>query len=259
MKLSWHGTASILLESEGYRIAFDPFLTIPLHETTCRRKLHAIKYRTADSVLVTHGHFDHILDIPRLYQKSDTLIYATSAPCKTLMKRGMEREQLRVIIPGATFQLGNFTIRVYQGRHCRFDLGIMLKTIFKWDTFLYPKRLYELIKLNRLYAENGETLFYEIEAEGKRIQLLGSMGLDINTAYPTGADVLILPFQGTSDPARTVVPIINKLQPKRIYLDNYDNTFPPMTRHIDTVGFTAKLMRSGIPAAALKRGKVYEI
>ena len=71
--------------------------------------------------------------------------------------------------------------------------------------------------------------------------------------------MLILPFQGTSDPARTVVPIINKLQPKRIYLDHYDNTFPPMTRHIDTVGFTAKLLRSGIPAAALKRCKVYEI
>ena len=68
MKLSWHGTASILLESEGYRIAFDPFLTIPLHETTCRRKLHAVKYRTADSVLVTHGHFDHIGAVKPLAQ-----------------------------------------------------------------------------------------------------------------------------------------------------------------------------------------------
>ena len=77
--------------------------------------MHAIKYRTADSVLVTHGHFDHILDIPRLYKDSDTLIYATSTPCKTLMKRIMEREQLRVIIPGATFRLGNFTIQAADG------------------------------------------------------------------------------------------------------------------------------------------------
>jgi L-ascorbate metabolism protein UlaG (beta-lactamase superfamily) len=259
MKLSWHGTASILLESDGYRIAFDPFLTIPLHETTCRRKLHAIKYRTARSVLVTHGHFDHIMDIPRLYKDSDTLIYATSTPCKTLMKRSMEREQLRVIIPGANFKLGNFTIRVYQGRHCRFDVGIILKTLFKPDSFLHLKRLMELVKLNRIYAENGETLFYEIEADGKRIQLLGSMGLDLDTVYPTGADVLILPFQGTSNPARTVVPIINRLRPKRVYLDHYDNTFPPMSSHVDTVNFTARLLRCGIPAAALKREKVYEI
>ncbi len=260
MKLSWYGTASVMLESEGYRIVFDPFLTIPIEESLYRRKLHAIKYRTADAVLVTHGHFDHIIDIPKLYRNTETKVYATKTPCKTLMSRGdVERDQLRVIGPGVTFRLGSFTIRAYQGRHCRFDLGIMLKTVFKWETLLNPKRLYELIKLNRLYAENGETLFYEIEAEGKRVQLMGSMGLDIDTVYPTGADVLILPFQGTSDPARTVAPIIRRLQPKKIYLDHYDNTFPPMSSHVGTVDFTARLYRHGIPAAALTVGMTYEI
>lgn len=259
MKISWYGTASILLESDGYRIAVDPFLTIPLHETLCRRKLHAVKYRTADAVLVTHGHFDHILDIPKLYRDSDVKIHATKTPCKMLLLRGVEKDQLRVIAPGMTFTLGGFTIRVYRGRHCRFDAGIMLKTVFKKDTILHPKRLVELIRLNRRYEENGETLFYEIEAEGKRIHLMGSMGLDLNTIYPTEADVLILPFQGTSCPARTVAPIITKLRPKMIYLDHYDDAFPPMTSHIDTLGFTASLMHNGVPAAALKFGKVYEI
>lgn len=259
MKISWYGTASVMLESDGYRIAVDPFLTIPLHETLCRRKLHAVRYRTADAVLVTHGHFDHILDIPKLYHNSDIKIYATKTPCKTLLRRGVERDQLCAIAPGMTFTLGGFTIRVYQGRHCRFDAGVMLKTVFKKETFQNPKRLYELIKLNRRFKENGETLFYEIEAEGKRIHLMGSMGLDLDTMYPTGADVLILPFQGTYCPARTVAPIIMKLQPKMIYLDHYDNAFPPMSSHIDTLAFTASLLHNGVPAAAMKFGKVYEI
>lgn len=260
MKLSWYGTASVMLESEGYRIVFDPFLTIPIEETLYRRKLHAIKYRTADAVLVTHGHFDHIIDIPKLYRNTDTKVYATKTPCKTLMSRGdVERDQLRVIGPGVTFQLGGFTIRAYQGRHCRFDIGIMLKTMFKWETLMNPKRLYDLIKLNRLYAENGETLFYEIEAEGKRVQLMGSMGLDFSTVYPTGADVLILPFQGTSNPAQTVAPIIHRLQPKRIYLDHYDNTFPPMSSQVGTADFIARLHRHGIPAAPLTVGMTYKI
>lgn len=259
MKLSWYGTASVMLESEGYRLMFDPFLTIPLHETYCRRKLHAVKYRTADAVLVTHGHFDHILDIPRLYRDSDTKIYATKTPCKTLLSRDVSRDQLRVIVPGAVFALGPFTIRVFQGRHCRFNAGVVLKTVFKPDTLRNPKRLFELLKLNHLYQENGETMFYEIEAEGKRVQLMGSMGLDIDTVYPTGADALILPFQGTSCPARTVAPIIMKLRPKAIYLDHYDDAFPPMSSHIETLDFTAALSANGIPAAAMKFGKVYEI
>lgn len=259
MKLSWYGTASVMLESDGYRLLFDPFLGIPIQDSLCRRKLRAVKLRTADAVLVTHGHFDHILDIPRLYKGSDIKVYATKTPCRTLIAHGLPKENLTLISPGVSFKLGNFTIHVYQGRHCRFDLGVMVKTIFKKETLLHTKRLYELIKLNRRFEENGETLFYEIEAEGKRIQLMGSMGTDIDTLYPTGADVLILPFQGTGDPSRTVRPIIEKLRPKSIYLDHYDDTFPPMSSQIGTAIFSYRQTQSGIPTMAMKFGKVYEI
>ena len=259
MKICRYTTASVMLESEGYRIAVDPFLGIPLRDSLCRRRLLAVKYRAADAVLVTHGHFDHIMDIPRLYRDSDIKIFATKTPCKTLLEHGVSREKLQMLAPGISFKLGNFTITAYQGRHCRFDLGVMLKTAFKKDTLLNPKRLCDLMRLNRRYPENGETLFYEIEAEGKRVQLTGSMGTDIDTAYPTGADLLILPFQGTSDPASSAAPIILKLDPRMILLDHYDDSFPPMSSHIDTVGFTSKLLFGGLPAAAMKPGKVYEI
>lgn len=259
MKLTWYGTASVMLESGGCRIAADPFLTIPPQETFCRRKLHAVPYRTADAVLVTHGHFDHIYDIPRLYKNADVKICASRTPCMTLLEHGVDRKKLQLITPGIGFHLGGFTIRVYQGRHCLFDLGVMLKTVCKLDTLLHLKRLYELIRLNRKYKENGETLFYEIEAEGKRVQLMGSMGLDIDTVYPTGADALILPFQGTSCPARTVDPIIEKLKPKKIYLDHYDNSFPPMTAHINTLDFALEMNKKGIPTLALQTGKSYTI
>ena len=75
MKLSWYGTAAVMLESEGYRIVFDPFLGIPLHESLCRRRLHAVKYRTADAVLVTHGHFDHVGAVSAVAEETGAAVY----------------------------------------------------------------------------------------------------------------------------------------------------------------------------------------
>ncbi len=258
MKLRWYGTASVMIESNGFKLMADPFLGIPIEENRFRRQLRAIPFRAADAVLVTHGHFDHILDLPRLYNDSFIEIYATATPCNTLLDKGMKLSRLHWIEPGETYEIGDFSIRVYGGRHCRFDLGVVCKRIFKAETFRNPKRLIQLLELNREYPENGETVFYEITAEGRRIQLMGSMGLDPAVDYPTGADALILPFQGTGCPAKTVMPIIERLQPKSIYLDHYDDAFPPMSDHVETATFAAQMSAKGLPTTAMIRGKTYE-
>jgi len=56
-----------------------------------------------------------------------------------------------------------------------------------------------LLKLDLQYKENHEIVFFEIRAEGKRIQIMGSADLADGVEYPTEADVLILPHQGRSD------------------------------------------------------------
>ena len=259
MKLRWCGTAAVMLESDGYRIVFDPFLGMPLARKPFERERLTAVFRTADAVLVTHGHFDHIHDIPELYHNSDIEIYATDTPCKTLRAHGVDPDKLRLIAPGDSLALNGFRIQVYQGRHCRFDLGVVKQTLCKADTLRHPKRLLELWRLNKQYDENGETLFYEIEAEGKRIQLMGSMGMDLSTEYPLSADALILPFQGTGDPSATVAPIVDKLQPRRIYLDHYDDAFPPLSSQIATSGFVGRMFRQGIPCVAMKQGREYII
>ncbi len=259
MKLSWYGTAAIMLESEGYRILFDPFLGMPLYDAPTRREQLQTVFRSADAVLVTHGHFDHIHDIPTLYRDSDIPVYATKTPCGTLRRSGVGESVLRQISPGDSFSLGSFRVSVYQGRHCRFDFGVVMKTLFKRDTLRRPKRLIQLWRLNKRFEENGETLFYEIEAEGKRVQLMGSMGMDAHTDYPSGADALVLPFQGTSDPCATVRPMIDRLRPKSIYLDHYDDAFPPLSSQIETSGFVAEMRGRGITAFAMEKGSVYEL
>ena len=83
--------------------------------------------------------------------------------------------------------------------------------------------------------------------------------MDETVDYPTGADALILPFQGTGDPAKTVAPIIKALCPKRILLDHYDDAFPPLSSQIRTEDFVVKMNGKGLLTEAMEIGKVYTI
>ena len=261
MNIQWHGTAALTIEHQGYTVAVDPFVGMPVGTSDEARynSERANKFREADAVLVTHGHFDHIYDIPAVYGDLDTPIYATKTPVETLVKLGMKRGRFCLITPPQEFSLGGMKITAYQGRHCTFDLGVIMKTVFRRMTWRHPLTLVRLLRLNKAYPENGETLFYEIEADGKRLQLMGSMGLDDGTEYPTGADLLVLPFQGTGNPAKTVKPLVERLKPRAIVLDHYDDAFPPMSAQIATEKYEKECSAAGIPCEAMKIGKVYQI
>jgi len=63
MRVKWHGTACIMLESDGTQLLFDPFLS--LSDMGYKSPLDELS--SAMSILVTHGHLDHIVDIPSVW------------------------------------------------------------------------------------------------------------------------------------------------------------------------------------------------
>ena len=84
------------------------------------------------------------------------------------------------------------------------------------------------------YREAQETLIYQIEAEEKVVLVLGSLALDENTEYPQYVDMLVLPYQGSSDLVTKAVSIIERISPRTVLLDHFDDAFPPITTPIDT-------------------------
>ena len=83
------------------------------------------------------------------------------------------------------------------------------------------------------------------------------MALDEKTEYPQGTDLLILPYQGKRRPEKAACEIVEKLKPKRILLDHFDDAFPPVSREEDTRPFY-RMLSSRFPqiqAVKPKAGK----
>lgn len=261
MQLSWYGTAGLILQEEETVIAFDPFLGIPIDGSCDNTALSRMDtFRTAGSIFVTHGHFDHIYHIPRLYHDLDVSIYCTKTPYRTLCKNGITPRQLCRITPGWQKEIGPFQVTAYQSRHCRFDAPLVIHKIFSKKIWRHFPHLLHLIKLILHHPERGEILLYEVSCKGKRIQIMGSMNLDAGTIYPTGADLLILPLQGRSDQDRYALALVDRLKPGRIMLDHYDDAFGPLTDEVETAGFIKNVQEAfGISCKPLKKGEtVYE-
>ena len=170
MKLCWFSTAAFTLRSGETTVAFDPFLGLPLGKRW--PDLTGTAFRDASAVFVTHGHVDHILEIPALLAGSKVPVYATGTPCRTLRKRGVSPDRLRRIRPGETAEVGPFAVTAFQGRHCRFDGPLIRQTVPRLCR--HPLRTARLLLYVAEYPEKGETLFYEVTAGGRRVQVMGS-------------------------------------------------------------------------------------
>ena len=229
MEIVWHGTASVEVRSTSGRIIFDPF--VPLKGSRVDVKIE--DYDGFTDIFVTHGHFDHIVNIPEIVARNPhTHVYCTETPYQTLVKKGVPKDNLKKITYGQIMEVNGFSIKTFHGRHAilpKANPHIVLSILKS------PQRsnLPYILRENRLCPENDEAVFYYIEADGKSLSLMGSMNLRDSINYPICADVLVLPYNGWDDNYPHAVEIIERLKPKKILLDHYDDTFPPLTGSLD--------------------------
>ncbi|MCC8082123.1 MAG: MBL fold metallo-hydrolase [Lachnospiraceae bacterium] len=260
MEITWYGTASIYIEVSGTSLLFDPFFKyLPEgYEADELRKQREKVFGTAANILITHGHLDHLSSVPTLYRNKPCTVFVTDTPATTLTKQGFPKMKIHRIEPGNILQFPDVSVYVYQGKHIRFDAGLIMQKVFRLSSWKQFPRLIHLLNLNRQYKENGEIVFYEIRADGKRVQIMGSADLADGMEYPAEADVLILPHQGRSDFDSHNDAIIKELKPKRVLLDHYDDAFPPLSEMTSVDDFCRR-MSVEVPTEKMLEGKRIKI
>jgi L-ascorbate metabolism protein UlaG (beta-lactamase superfamily) len=125
LSFRWLGTAGIELQSRGGRLLIDPYLSrFPLHcalfgRHPPRRDVVLRHVQSAQTVLVSHAHFDHLLDVPTVCGELGATAYGSPNTCAILRAHGIPSERVQDTAAGESFRVGRFDIRVFPGRHGR--------------------------------------------------------------------------------------------------------------------------------------------
>lgn len=234
--LTWFGTATILLNINGEKLLFDPFFR-------WNKKLeqpHLEEFCNVDYIFNTHPHFDHLCDVPRILEKTQAKIYGTPTMLLRLETQDPKiLNNIEIVCPHDKIKTQNAEITVYRSQHVENDIGIILKTasrvIFK---FQYSRAM-NILKTHNKFRMGGDIVAFNIKADNKSILLFGSAGYD--ESLPKDVDVMIWPFQGRTNMSKFSIPIVEKINPKKIILDHFDDAFPPITGHINTKKFVKKI------------------
>jgi L-ascorbate metabolism protein UlaG (beta-lactamase superfamily) len=97
MKYTYYGQSCFLIEADGKKFLFDPFIT---HNPLAKHI--DIKSIEADYILVSHGHGDHIADLVEIANQTNALVIAIAEVADWAGKQGIKN------VHGMNFGTQNF-------------------------------------------------------------------------------------------------------------------------------------------------------
>jgi L-ascorbate metabolism protein UlaG (beta-lactamase superfamily) len=119
----WLGVAGIEFTANGRTLALDPFFSRPpfsqflYGRVTPNPNLSRKHLPACDYILVSHSHWDHMMDVPEVARNTGALAFGSPNTCRLLALLGVPREQIRLIKAGDSLRLGDFRVQVLPADH----------------------------------------------------------------------------------------------------------------------------------------------
>ncbi|MCW2757728.1 MAG: hypothetical protein JWO46_1474 [Nocardioidaceae bacterium] len=115
LAVTWWGHSSMSIELGDVTVATDPLLTRQLYHLRRLTPAPPAAAATADVVLVSHQHYDH-LHLPSLdrFDRDVPVVVPRGAP---RVVRGLDRRRIIEVVPGDTVEVAGLTIEVLPAHH----------------------------------------------------------------------------------------------------------------------------------------------
>ncbi len=241
MKLTWFGTAGFRIITENYSILIDPYFTRN-EKAIPEQPMVPSDIEYANSIFISHGHFDHIYDVPKIASNTNSTVYCGRGVDGTLIHKGLNKDLIhRVVSDGEYFDFDGLGAQAFYSNHIKFDRWLLIKTLARINF-----RLSRYLPLLREYPE-GQVLSWRFTAEGKVIHHFGSGGSSQEELEKLGKqsiDILLVPMQGHTYIDQIAHKFVKALNPKVVIPHHQDDFYPPISTMIGTESFSTLVKRT---------------
>jgi L-ascorbate metabolism protein UlaG (beta-lactamase superfamily) len=175
--------------------------------------------RNVDAILVTHAHFDHLLDVPEIMRRTHARLIAGPTAVRLVTSFGISGTACRAVKSGSVQRIGPWTIHVFSAQHDR---------LFGKVPFTGRSTTGKPVKASDWTV--GEPLAFVIEAAGKRICVdSGGVPGSPPNAKIKDVDLAILGV-ALPDSRERYAETIRQLRPRYIFPSHQDDMFAPVDR-----------------------------
>jgi L-ascorbate metabolism protein UlaG (beta-lactamase superfamily) len=122
----------------------------------------------ADFILVTHTHYDHVLDVPYIARKTHATVIGSESTANVMRAYDIPESQLITVRGGEDYEFGAFSLKVIPSLHSPIDN----KHYFSSETS--PPGMKAPLTLRQMHSEGG-TVAYLLRLRGHQILVFGGM------------------------------------------------------------------------------------
>jgi len=236
VRVTWMGTAGLYIFDGETGIYIDPFVSryglfkvgfgaaLKPQNTLIDEWIRITGGQHAAAILVSHSHYDHVLDAPRFAEKTGAMIVGSQSTANVALGAGIPAHQIKIIKDRDTVTIGNFEITFIQSVHSPALFGRIPWTGTVDAPLPQPAPASS-------YREGGAYAIWVKHPKGAFLHY-GSPGVKPGIFEGIHADAVFLSIGGRKDTASLIDHVITPLHPSTVIPIHFDDLFGPVDKDV---------------------------